>query len=69
MAKQTRQARMVLIVVFELRVISLGHKEPQKAQKYSQDGFVLLHDIISPACDTHRTSAAEAAARSPGYDR
>ena len=60
---------MVLIVVLELRVISLRHKKAQKAQKYSEDGFVLLHDITSPACDTHRSSAVEAAARFPDCDR
>jgi hypothetical protein len=39
---------MVLIVVFELRVVGLSHKEAQKAHQYSQKRFVLFggfHDF------------------------
>ena len=41
MAKQTRQARVILVVMLELRVISLGRKKAQKAQKSSENYFVL----------------------------
>jgi uncharacterized DUF497 family protein len=37
MAKQTGKPRVILIVVLELRVISLRHKKAQKAQKYSKN--------------------------------
>jgi hypothetical protein len=42
MAKQTRQPRMIASIVFELRVIGLGHKKAQKAQMYLENHFALF---------------------------